>query len=98
MSQYTTKLETRNQMSARELIINEHSTIDFVPNPKKNGSLFFTCGSKTGYIAPSLLENIEKANLNDITYEETRKPGSTEWVPCLLLKRVKISIGAELLG
>lgn len=98
MSQYTTKLETRNQMSARDLVINEHSTIDFVPNPQKNGSLFFTCGSKTGYIAPSLLEKINEAGLNEITYVETRKPGSTEWVPCLLLKRVRRSLGAELLG
>ena len=98
MSQYTTKLETRNQMSARELVETEKSTIDFVPNPQRNGKLFFTCGSKTGYIAPSLLEAIDTAELNDISYVETRKPGSQEWVPCLLLKRVKRSLGAELLG
>ena len=98
MSQHTEKLEVRNQMAARKLVENEKSTIDFVPNPKKNGSLFFTCGSKTGYIAPSLLEKIDEADLNEITYVETRKPGSEKWIPCLLLKRVKRSLGAELLG
>ena len=98
MSQYTEKLEVRNQMAARKLVENEKSTLDFVPNPQKHGSLFFTCGSKTGYIAPSLLEKIDEADLNEITYVETRKEGSTEWVPCLLLKRVKRSLGAELLG
>lgn len=85
-------------MSARNLVISEKSAIDFVPNPKKNGSLFFTCGTKTGYIAPSLLEKVDTASLDEITYVETRKPGATEWVPCLLLKRVKRSLGAELLG
>lgn len=98
MSQYTEKLEIRNQMAARKLVENEKSTIDFVPNPQKHGSLFFTCGSKTGYIAPSLLDVIDSVELNDISYCETRKPGSDKWVPCLLLKRVKRSLGAELLG
>ena len=85
-------------MSAHDLVINEHSTLDFVPNPQKDGALFFTCGSKTGYIAPSLLEKINTAELNEITYVETRKEGSDKWVPCLLLKRAKRSLGAELLG
>ena len=84
-------------MSAKQLVISENSPLQFITNPK-NGNVFFTCGSKTGYIAPSLLEKIDEADLNEITYVETRKEGSTEWVPCLLLKRVKRSLGAELLG
>lgn len=98
MSQYTTKLETRNLMTAAKLVEAEQSTIDFVPNPKKNGSLFFTCGSKTGYIAPSLLNEIDTAPIEDMVYVETRKEDSANWVPCLMLRKAKRRVGAELLN
>lgn len=95
------KLEVRNRMSAAKLVENQKATIDFIPNSKKNGKLFFACGSiEAGYITPSLLAHVKDENLsiNDLSYAEIRKPGSENWVPCLMYKKATRKLGAELLG
>ena len=70
-------------MSARELVISENATLNFVENPN-TGKIFFTCGSKKGYVSPAALEHMEKGKLDDFYYAEVSIGGS-DYVPCLML-------------
>lgn len=81
----------RNFMSAEALKERENnSTIDFIPNPKKEGSLFFTCGSiSSGYISPAVKEAYKAGNLklSDMKYAECSKDGGETWVPTLMINK-----------
>ena len=70
-------------MSARELVSSENATLKFVKNPN-TGKVFFTCGSKKGYVSPAALEHMEQGELDDFCYAEVSRDGKT-YVPCLML-------------
>ena len=73
----------RNKMSARELVISEKASLQFVENPN-TGKIFFTCGSKKGYVSPAALEHMEKGKLDDFCYAEVSMDGKT-YIPSLML-------------
>jgi len=77
------QIKIRNKISAKELIKTENAPLQFVENPN-TGKIFFTCGSKKGYISPAALENMEKGELDDFCFAEVSKDGKT-YVPCLML-------------
>lgn len=79
----TNAIQYRNRMSARELVISENATLKFVENPN-TGKVFFTCGSKKGYVSPAALEHIEQGELDDFCYAEVTMDGKT-YIPCLML-------------
>jgi hypothetical protein len=70
-------------MSARELVISEKASLQFVENPN-TGKIFFTCGSKKGYVSPAALEHMEKGKLDDFCYAEVSMDGKT-YIPSLML-------------
>ncbi|MBR2155078.1 MAG: hypothetical protein IJ901_10770 [Bacteroidaceae bacterium] len=76
-------MKTRNKMSARDLVISENASLRFVENPN-TGKVFFTCGSKKGYVSPAALEHMEQGELDDFHYAEVSMDGKT-YVPCLML-------------
>lgn len=77
------QMKFRNKMSARELVSSENATLKFVENPN-TGKVFFTCGSKKGYVSPAALEHMEQGELDDFYYAEVSIDGKT-YVPCLML-------------
>lgn len=77
------QMKFRNKMSARELVSSENATLKFVENPN-TGKVFFTCGSKKGYVSPAALEHMEQGELDDFHYAEVSMDGKT-YVPCLML-------------
>lgn len=79
----TNAIQTRNRMSARDLVISENASLKFVENPN-TGKIFFTCGSKKGYVSPAALEHMEQGKLDDFCYAEVSMDGKT-YVPCLML-------------
>lgn len=88
------KLETRNKMTAKQLIITNEADIEIVPGAEKNGKreLIFVCEGKkniVGYISPKVRENLDNITLDDLQYAECKKPGlpnvESNWVPCLMM-------------
>ncbi len=77
------QIKTRNKMSARDLVISENASLKFVENPN-TGKIFFTCGSKKGYVSPAALEHMEQGKLDDFCYAEVTMDGKT-YIPCLML-------------
>lgn len=77
------QMKFRNKMYARELVSSENATLKFVENPN-TGKVFFTCGSKKGYVSPAALEHMEQGELDDFHYAEVSMDGKT-YVPCLML-------------
>lgn len=73
----------RNKMSARDLVISENASLQFVQNPN-TGKIFFVCGSKKGYVSPAALENMETGSLDDFYYAEVSN-NKGNYVPCLML-------------
>lgn len=99
MAQSTIKCAHR--MSAKQLVISENSSLDFIENPK-TGKLFFVCGQRRGYVSPRAAEALASgAGINDFQYGEVSIDGGAA-VPCLMVvgnsaKNVKRSLGEELL-
>ena len=82
MAENTSKLVSRNQMSAKALVIKQNSPIEFVPNPQ-NGGHFFTCGEYVGYISPAVKEKMDTITLDEMQFCEASKDG-VHFVPCLM--------------
>ena len=89
-------------MSAKQLVISENSSLDFIKNPK-TGKIFFTCGEKQGYVSPAAREALASgsAKLEDFQYAEVSVDGKAP-VPCLMVvgasrNAVQYSFGEELL-
>lgn len=78
-------MEARNRMSAAALKASENANIEFINNPK-TGKMFFSCGSKTGYISPRVKEAHQNGTLTteQMDYCECSIDG-TEYVPCLMI-------------
>lgn len=79
------KMKSRNRMSARELVVSENATLQFIENPE-TGNVFFVCGSKKGYISPAAKEHIQSGELDDFVYAEVSLNGKP-YIPCLMLKK-----------
>ena len=75
---------SKNQSSAKALVIKENAPIKFIKNPKKPGSIFFVCGSKRGYVSPAVCEKIDTISLDEMQYAEVSKDGG-EYIPCLMV-------------
>ena len=95
------RIKSTNRMSAKQLVISENASLDFIQNPK-TGKIFFTCGKKQGYVSPKAQEALASgATINDFQYAEVSiddKPA----VPCLMVvgrsnQNVKYSFGEDLL-
>lgn len=85
------QIKTRNKMSARDLVISENASLEFVKNPN-TGKIFFVCGSKKGYVSRAAVEKMGTGSLDDFIYAEVSMDGKT-YVPCLMIgKRTEQSI------
>lgn len=95
------KMQVRNRMTASQLVISENSELQFIINPNTK-KVFFMCGNKKGYISPAVVEAQDSVTLEDLQYAECAKPGSDEWIPCLMMignstANVKRTLGGNLL-
>lgn len=93
-------IASSNRMTARQLVISENAKLDFVQNPH-TGKIFFSCGSKRGYVSPAAVEKMATGTLDDFQYAEVSLDGKPA-VPCLMVvgnsdKNVKRSLGEDLL-
>ena len=79
------KLISRNEMSAKQLVISKNSTIDHRVNPN-TGKAFFTCGDITGYISPNALKALnEGQDIDQFKYAEVSRDNGASWIPCLMV-------------
>lgn len=95
-------IQSANRMSARQLVISENASLQFVENPN-SGKIFFVCGTKRGYVSPAAVTAMgsESSTLDDFQYAEVSIDGGAA-VPCLMVvgssqKNVKRSFGEDLL-
>ena len=93
-------ISSTNRMSAKQLVISENSPLQFITNPK-NGNVFFTCGSKTGYVSPAVKQIMDSCSLEELQYAECSIDGQPA-VPCLMVvgnsqKNVRRKLGSNLL-
>lgn len=93
-------IKSANRMSARQLVISQNASLQFVENPN-TGKVFFVCGSKKGYVSPAAKAAMETGTLDDFQYAEVSIDGGVA-VPCLMVvgnsgKNVKRSLGEDLL-
>lgn len=85
MATYANKMNVRNQMSAIALKASENDNIRFIKNPK-TGKLFFTCGTKTGYISPAVQQQANEITLEKLNYAECSIEGTDNWIPVLMMR------------
>lgn len=88
------KLETRNRMTANQLMSAQGADIEFIKNPN-TGKLFFACGNITaGYMSPAVQQKASEVTTDELQYAEVKKPGipdvdpisgTSNWVPCLMM-------------
>ena len=78
-------ISSTNRMSAKQLVISENSPLQFITNPK-NGNVFFTCGSKTGYVSPAVKQIMDSCSLEELQYAECSIDAGATWVPCLMVQ------------
>lgn len=95
------KMQVRNRMSASQLVVSQNSSLQFINNPNTN-KVFFMCGNVKGYISPAVAAKMDTVGLEDLQYAECAKPGTNDWVPCLMMvgnsnANVKRSLGDNLL-
>lgn len=95
------KMQVRNRKAAKQLVISENSTLQFINNPNTD-RMFFMCGSIKGYVSPAVAQKLDTVGLDDLQYAECAKPGTNDWVPCLMMvgnstANVKRTLGGDLL-
>lgn len=79
------KLISRNEMSAKQLVISKNATIDHRVDPN-TGKDFFTCGDITGYISPNAVKALnEGQDIDAFRYAEVSKDNGISWIPCLMV-------------
>lgn len=59
-------------------------TLDIVANPKKNGSLFFVCGSATGIVSQAVQKNFNSLSADEMQVADMSILGKPA-VPVLML-------------
>jgi len=96
------ELQVTDRMSAKQLVISENAEIQFINNPK-TGKVFFTCGTKRGYVSPAAQKKMTdpQCTLDDFQYAMVAKPGE-QAIPCLMVvgnseQNVIKKLGASLL-
>lgn len=95
------KMQVRNRKTAKQLVISENSTLQFINNPNTN-KVFFMCGGIKGYVSPAVRAKMDTVTLEELQYAECAQPGTDNWVPCLMMvgnseANVKRSLGGDLL-
>ena len=100
MANNSNNIQSANRMSAKQLVISQNAPLQFVTNPH-TGNVFFTCGSKTGYVSPAVKQIMDTCSLDDLQYAECSINGG-EAVPCLMVAgnskaNVKRELGTDLL-
>lgn len=85
-----TKVDVRNKMPARELVLKQNAPLNFVENTRTH-RLQFTCGSIKGYVSPTATEYVEQGEIDDFLYAEVSINGGL-YVPCIMFakKRTKL--------
>ena len=79
------KLISRNEMTAKQLVISKNKTIDHRVDPA-TGKDFFTCGDITGYISPNAVKALnEGQDIDAFRYAEVSKDNGISWIPCLMV-------------
>lgn len=79
------KLISRNEMSAKQLVISKNATIDHRVDPN-TGKDFFTCGDITGYISPNAVKALnEGQDIDAFRFAEVSKDNGISWIPCLMV-------------
>lgn len=97
------KFESFNAKSARQLVIEKNSALEYFNIKDKEGKnrVFFTCGDITGYVSPAARKAIsDGCGIDALKYAEVSKDGGNP-IPCLMVvgaghAPTKV-IGAELL-
>ena len=83
------ELTATNRQSLRSFLQKKQCPLDVhaIPGHKAGGGVF-TCGDTKGWISKNALESIQSGFVDPDYYEyaEVSKPGSTEAVPCLMVK------------
>lgn len=83
----TPKLQSRNKMSARELVERENAKLEFIEKAETK-KIYFSCGNITGYVSPAASGKVLTGNIDDFTYVEVSTDGKT-YTPCLILTSPK---------
>ena len=79
------KLISRNEMTAKQLVISKNKTIDHRVDPA-TGKDFFTCGDITGYISPNAVKALnEGQDIDAFRFAEVSKDNGISWIPCLMV-------------
>ena len=79
------KLISRNEMSAKQLVISKNKTIDYRVDPN-TGKAFFTCGDITGYISPNAQKALDEGQDIDLfRYAEVSRDNGVSWISCLMV-------------
>ena len=79
------KLISRNEMSAKQLVMSKNATIDHRVD-SNTGKDFFTCGDITGYISPNAVKALnEGQDIDRFMYAEVSKDNGISWIPCLMV-------------
>lgn len=81
------KLQSRNKMSARELVERENAKLEFIEKAETK-KIYFFCGNVKGYVSPAASKKVETGNIDDFTYVEVSTDGKT-YTPCLILTSPK---------
>lgn len=77
-----TKVDVRNKMSARELIIKQNAPLNFVENIRTH-RLQFNCGNIKGYVSPTATKFVEQGEIDDFWYAEVSR-NRGPYVPCIM--------------
>lgn len=87
LSTDTPKLQSRNKMSARELVERENAKLEFIEKAETK-KIYFSCGNVKGYVSPAASKKVETGNIDDFLYVEVSTDGQT-YTPCLILASSK---------
>lgn len=95
------KMQVRNRKTAEQLVISNNAPLQFINNPNTN-KVFFMCGDTKGYVSPAVTKALDTVELKDLQYAECAKPGTNDWIPCLMMvgnseANVKRTLGSSLL-
>ena len=95
------KMQVRNRKTAEQLVISNNAPLQFINNPNTN-KVFFMCGDIKGYVSPAVAKALDTVELKDLQYAECAKPGTSDWIPCLMMvgnseANVKRTLGSSLL-
>lgn len=94
------KVVINNKKSAAQFVRENGGSLDFVKNPH-TGNIFFSCGTKKGYVSKKVLAVMDTVKLEDMGYGEIpyvdKNTGEHKVAPTLfLISKVNIQKHFEL--